>query len=146
MLLCVGILVLLIFVAGLVLEAFRQRMQPWLPASAETFWGLAQLGTSVALNSLAFALLYRFVPKAAVAWRHALRGGVLAAVVWEAGRQLLASYLIGSKYTNAYGVVGSFLAVMVWMYYANTVLLIGGEYVQVVSRRSTGGAADRNPA
>jgi membrane protein len=58
----------------------------------------------------------------------------LAAVVWEIGRMILAAFLIGNKY-SAYGVVGSFIAVMLWIYYASTVVFLGAEYVQVICRR-----------
>jgi membrane protein len=35
---------------------------------------------------------------------------------------------------SAYGVIGSFIAMMMWFYYAWTVLFFGAEYVQVTHR------------
>ena len=58
---------------------------------------------------------------------------LVAAAVWEIGRQILSAFLIGTKYTNAYGVVGSFIGLMLWCYYGVAVLLLGAEYIQVTT-------------
>jgi membrane protein len=88
----------------------------------------------VSLNALLFTVIYRVLPKQSVRWRDALAGGVLVAIIWEVGQQLLAPLVIGEKY-SAYGVVGSFIAVMLWMYYASAVLFIGAEFVQILWRQ-----------
>ncbi|HWC88066.1 MAG TPA: hypothetical protein VG433_00360, partial [Pirellulales bacterium] len=45
-------------------------------------------------------------------------------------RQVLAVMVIGGRY-SAYGVVGTFIAMMVWVYYAAAVLFLGAEFVKV---------------
>jgi len=35
-------------------------------------------------------------------------------------------------YVSAYGVIGSFLAIMLWTYYAMLVVFFGAEYTRVV--------------
>ncbi len=61
------------------------------------------------------------------AWR------LVAAVVWEAGRQLLGAVLIGVKYTTAYGAIGSFIAMLLWCYWGVSIIFFGAEYAQVLS-------------
>ena len=61
-----------------------------------------------------------------------LRGATLAAILWEIGRQLLGIYLIHLGYPTAYGVIGSFIAIMLFAYYAMIVVFIGAEYTRVV--------------
>lgn len=90
---------------------------------------------TIALNSLAFGVVYRFLPKRPIRLRFALRGGLLSAVLWEFGRQILGSFLIGMKYTTAYGAIGSFIGLLLWFYWAVTLLLFGAEYVLVLSQR-----------
>jgi len=98
------------------------------------FSHVAKLGISVALNALVFGLIYRLLGRSTIDWRRALRGGLLAAVTWEAGRLILAEFLIDDRYT-AYGMVGTLLVLMMWAYYATSVLLLGAEYVQVIRER-----------
>jgi membrane protein len=95
-------------------------------------WLLA-LPTTVGLHCIAFTIVYRMIPKAVVPWRFALQGGMLAAVMWEVGRELLSIYLLGGSNISAYGIIGSFIAIMLWAYYAMMVIFYGAEYVRVVS-------------
>jgi membrane protein len=91
--------------------------------------------TTMALNALAFGVLYRWLPKRPVLWRDALRGGMLVSIIWEGGRQVLSVFLVGMRYTTAYGAIGSFIALLLWFYWGMTILFFGAEYVQVLSRR-----------
>jgi membrane protein len=78
------------------------------------------------------------VPKVFIRWWEAVRGGFLAAVLWELGRQALGAYLLHLNYPSAYGIIGSFLAVMLWAYYAALVILFGAEYVRVIGEERQG--------
>lgn len=133
MLLGLGGLIIAIFVAGLFLSTLQAYTEGLVPA-AEWFWWIVQTAVSVGLNTIVFTMIYTVLPKVPVRWSEGFRGGLLAAVVWEIGRMILAAFLIGNKY-SAYGVVGSFIAVMLWIYYASTVVFLGAEYVQVICRR-----------
>lgn len=132
-LLGLGLLVVLIFFAGLILTTARQFTTGILP-SAEAVWNILQILVSIGLNTVAFALIYALLPKQPVQWREGGQGGFLAAVTWEIGRQLLAAFVIGKKY-SAYGVIGSFIALMLWVYYACWVLFFWAEYVQILCQR-----------
>jgi membrane protein len=128
------LLIVVVFFCGLALSAVQQ-FEKGLPLSGQVSWTV-QIATTVALNTCVFTLFYRFVPDARTPWRAAILGGVFAAVVWEIGRLVLSAVVIGQKYNNAYGVVGSFLAIMLWAYYGATVMLFGAELVQTLSQPS----------
>jgi len=136
-LLGLGLVVLTIFGAGMALSAFTKFTQSRFPVW-EWIWRVAEVGLSVTLNACVFALVYRLLGRSRIDWRRALRGGLLAAVTWEAGRLVLAEFLIGDRYTT-YGIVGSLLVLMLWAYYATSVLLLGAEYVQVIRERELPG-------
>ena len=61
-----------------------------------------------------------------------MAGGLLVSLVWILGQRLLVTFLIGPGYT-AYGVVGSFIAVMIWVYYVSAILFLGAEFVEALS-------------
>ena len=90
-----------------------------------------QLGFSLGLNSLVLTLLYRLMPRRKVRWLHAAAGGVTAAVVWQFGGQILGRFILSGNY-SAYGVVGSFIAFMLWVYGASIILYVGAQLVQVL--------------
>ncbi len=129
MLIGAGLLMIAAFVAGIASASFRSAASQ-LPVGG-WFWGSLETVVGVALFTLFFGIVYKTLPKPAIAWRDALRGGVLAAVLWEITRRGLSYFLIGESYT-AYGVVGSLIAVMLWIYIAAMILFLGAEYVQVL--------------
>jgi membrane protein len=97
----------------------------------------------VALNFVAFSILYAFVPKTHVRAKAALCGGALAAILWEVGRQVLAAYVLRRDLPSAYGVIGSFMAIMLWTYYAMIVILFGAAYAKLINDEETSPKLDR---
>ena len=85
--------------------------------------------------------------RSVVRWWDAVRGGMLAAILWELGRQALTAYFLHLNYPSAYGIIGSFIAVMLWAFYASVVLLFGAEYVRVLREEANGEPKenDRSP-
>lgn len=96
---------------------------------------LVDATATMMLNAAAFGVLYRWLPKRRPTWSDAFRGGLLVSVIWEIGRQFLSAFLIGVKYTTAYGAIGSFIALLLWFYWGVTILFFGAEYVKVLSRK-----------
>lgn len=136
MLLGVGAFVVAAMIASIALSAVQRVMAPRLPEGFGMQWYL-NLTVYVLMNFIAFTAIYKIVPRAKIRWREALHGGLLAALLWEAGRQALAAYLLRLNYPSAYGVIGSFLAIMLWAYYASMVILFGAEYVRVLRDAAT---------
>lgn len=92
-----------------------------------------QLAASTTLNAILFATVFKIVPRQKVFWRHAIQGGVLTALLWEPGRYLLSTFVISDRYT-AFGIVGVFLAVLLWIFYVTITILFGATLVCVVGR------------
>jgi membrane protein len=86
--------------------------------------------TSLTINTLLFTLLFRLLTPVRVRWRDSLRAALFTAGGWELGRVLLGALVIGTKYTDAYGLIGSFLAVLLWCYYAVAFIFLGAEYLK----------------
>ena len=126
------LLVMLVFVAGLALRAVTGITREWFP-EVPTISGLGTLLVGAAVNVLVFFLLYRFLSKEQTKWSLCLRAGVVAAALWEGGSRLLTQLSFGASY-SAYGLIGSFLVVQVWIYYNVMVLFIGALVVRVGTR------------
>lgn len=124
-LLCV---LFVIFATGVAITATSQ----WFTTIPWMTW-TTQILVSWVLNAAVFSILYYAIPNTKVPWLAALNGGVFAALIWEIGRQVLASFVIGDRYDSAYGVIGAFIAIMLWAYYAATVLFFGAEFVHTIS-------------
>jgi membrane protein len=124
-------LVMIGFVAGIVLTGVDTYAADMAPYWAQISWWLRH-GLNLAINLGAFTLLFKFLPRVRVLWHEAFSGALVAAVGWEIGRLVLATFVIGQEYSSAYGVIGSFLAIMLWCYYVIAVLFLGAEYAQAM--------------
>ena len=114
-----------------VLAGVRMNIENRLPGGV-MLSGWTQFLFTAATNALLFGLIYKVLPKVTIRWRDALAGGLLVSLVWLLGQRLLVTFLIGPSYT-AYGIVGSFIAVMIWVYYVSVILFLGAEFVEALS-------------
>lgn len=135
MVLAVGFLLLvsmaLTGVTQVLLDSFQQ--VPLIGGVAGFLIGLA---TTLLLNTLVFALLFKFLPNTKVSWSDVGLGAFVTAVLWDIGKNLLAFYIGRSGQSwGAYGLVGTVLILMTWIYFSSQILFLGAEFTEVYSRR-----------
>jgi membrane protein len=82
-----------------------------------------------------FALIYRYVPEADVAWRDVWLGAAVTAVLFTIGRYLIGLYLSTAGVGSGFGAAGSLVILLMWVYYSAQVFLLGAEFTWVYARR-----------
>jgi membrane protein len=80
---------------------------------------------------LLFALIFRYLPDAQIAWRDGWIGATLTAILFLLGKFILAFYLGSGAAGSAYGAASSLITLLLWMYYSAQILLFGAEFTQV---------------
>ena len=94
-------------------------------------------GVRVALDALEFLVvigamgaLYRYVPNAHVRWSHALLGGLFVSLTLEAAKKLLTWYLASvPTYSAVYGAFATVPILLIWLYLAWVIVLLGAVMV-----------------
>jgi membrane protein len=82
-----------------------------------------------------FALIFKVLPDAQVAWRDVWVGAALTSALFTIGKFALGVYLGRSNVASAYGTAGSLVLVLLWVYYSAQILLYGAEFTQVYANR-----------
>jgi membrane protein len=82
-----------------------------------------------------FTLLFRFLPDVRTAWGNAARGGMITALLFVIGKELIGLYLGKSAIGSAYGVAGSAIVLLVWVYYSVMIIFIGAHVSSWLSSR-----------
>lgn len=100
-----------------------------LPVVGEFLLGLVP----VVLTSVTFTLLYIWVPNRRVRARHALVGGIVAGILFEAMTRGFGFYI--SRFPTYTAIYGAFAAVpmfLLWLYLSWVVVLLGGTITALV--------------
>src|SRR5918997_4435355 len=117
-----------------------------LAGAAALLWGpeqtflsrLMELAVSLAVLTLGFALLFKYVPDAEVRWRDVWLGGFATAVLFTLGKTAIGYYLGQASVGSAYGAAGSMVVLLVWVYYAALIVFFGAEFTQAWATRQGG--------
>jgi membrane protein len=132
--LALGFLLLVSLLASAVLSALREAVTPSVPA-VPALWPIAELAISFSVTALLFAAVYKLLPDARIAWRDAAVGGAVTALLFSLGKLVIGVYLGRASLGSAYGAAGSFVVLVVWVYYSAIVCFLGAEFTQVFARR-----------
>jgi membrane protein len=103
------------------------------------------LGFTFVVITVVFALMYRVLPDAHIAWRDVAMGAVVTALLFLFGKFLIGLYLGRTQLASAYGAAGSLVVILLWVYYSALVLLLGAEFTRVYSRRFRNGKRKPEP-
>jgi YihY family inner membrane protein len=146
-LLGVGFLAVTIVAAGL--EALATRSIHFLGHA----WSLDPLSVAilylmgVAGEILLLTALYLVMPVGRLSFRHALIGGVTAALLWEATRHLLTWYFASvSKVNVVYGSLSTAIVVLLSLEIGSTLVLFGAQVIAEYERLERGGNPGRTRA
>ncbi len=84
---------------------------------------------SWAVVGLLFALIFKFLPDAKIAWRDVWIGSGITSILFVLGQFLIGLYL--GRISGPYGGAGSLVVVLLWTYYSGLILFFGAEITQV---------------
>jgi membrane protein len=147
MVLAVGFLLLVSLVLSAALSAVSAYFQYLLPRTLSEWavYGI-DLGASLTIFSVLFALMFKVLPDTRTAWRDVWFGAAATALLFAVGKTLIGLYLGRSSVTSTYGAAGSLIVLLLWVYYSAQILFYGAELTQVYARRYGSQAARGVPA
>ena len=160
-LLSFGMILAIAFVLliSLVFSAALQALGNWWGGAFEGFAALLEIVNfvvSFAITTGMFALIYKLLPRADIAWRDVWIGSAVTALLFAIGKFLIGLYIGRSGIASGFGAAGSFVVVLVWVYYSTQIFLLGAEFTWVYanahgsrfgreSQTAPGARADRPP-
>ncbi|MAU12739.1 MAG: ribonuclease BN [Anaerolineaceae bacterium] len=134
MILVIGFLLLVSLLASAFIATLNVYVANLLP-SVQIASFIINTVFSFVLTTVLFALIFRFVPDAEIDWSEVWVGATLTTVLFTIGRMVLSTYLANSSVASVYGAAGSFLVILLWVYYSAQIVLFGAEFTQVYARR-----------
>lgn len=90
---------------------------------------------SLVIVTLLFAMIYRFLPDAKVAWNDVWLGAFFTALLFMIGKWAIGLYLGRASVASSYGAAGSLAVLLIWLYYSAQIFLFGAEFTKAYANR-----------
>lgn len=128
-----GFLLLVSLLASAAIVAINGYLSPYLQGIG-FIWRVIDLAVSWAIITVLFALIFKFLPNALIAWRDVWVGAAVTALLFTGGKYLIGLYLGHSTLSSVYGAAASLVIILLWIYYSSQILLFGAEFTKEYSR------------
>lgn len=133
MVLGTGFLLLISLVVTTLLTAFNKRLETLLVLPA-TAWMIIGFLISLGVISALFAMFFKYLPDAKIAWRDVITGAIVTALLFNLGKFALGFYLGRASTVSSYGAAGAVVVILLWVYYGSLILLFGAEFTRAYAR------------
>jgi len=132
------ILIIVVFIVlgliyGILLNIFSEYLQLYLTDSSIYILQLINLTVSYGSAVLLFAFSFKYIPDVQLKWKDVWGGAIFTAILFGLGRYLIGLYLSKAvMITSAYGVAGSVVLLLLWIYYISIILFLGAEFTKAL--------------
>jgi membrane protein len=130
--LSLGFLLLISMLVTTALAVGGKYLAPYLPEAALQ---AASFAVSLLVISLLFAMMFKWLPDAKVAWQDVWLGAVATAALFEIGKFLIGLYIGKQGLESTYGAAASIVIVLIWVYYSAQIVLLGAEFTNVYAKQ-----------
>jgi membrane protein len=129
LLITIGVLLVVSLLASAALASFQGSAADLLPGGKQ-LWHVVEFVISCGIITVLFALIFKFLPNARAHWRDVWVGSLFTAFLFNVGKMLLGLYLGYGSVGSMFGVAGSIVLILVWVYYSAQIFLFGAEFTQ----------------
>lgn len=128
-----GVSIVLLYTVETIFLSLSGEVFGWL--HIESPWVMELIGqlVSVGINTILFALVYKFLHDGKVLWKLAFSGGLLTACLLHVGQIGLKFYLTNFFFGSQMGIAGTLLIFLAWMYYTSQIIFLGAKFIKVYS-------------
>ena len=128
-----GFLLLVSLIVSTLISAFGDYLNQLWPGPPILLYLLRgdELLFSFGMITILFAMLYKVLPDAEIAWRDVWLGAAFTALFFTFGKFLIGLYLGKSRIGSTFGATGSLAILLLWIYYHSLVFLFGAEFTRV---------------
>jgi membrane protein len=130
MVLAIGFLLIVSLVVSAAIAAWGKVWGGWF-GGMEVLLHVANFVLSVAIVTILFAIIYKFMPRVAIRWRDVWIGALVTSLLFSFGKFLIGLYIGKSGVESSYGAAGALAVLLIWVYYSAQIFLLGAEFTKV---------------
>ena len=126
-----GFLLLISMLVTTALSAAGKFVAPYLPEAALQ---AVNFVVAFAVITVLFAMMFKWLPDATIAWRDVWVGALITAALFNIGKFLIGLYIGKQGLESSYGAAASIIIVLIWVYYSAQIVLFGAEFTNVYAK------------
>jgi membrane protein len=127
----------ILFFIGLVTDSIQAFISTYIntasPTFGKIFLSVLNQFLFIAIVTIWFSVLFRFLTNGRPSWKTAIKGGLLTGVLFTLGKYILRIMLPLSNIGNIYGASGSIILIMLFVFYSSFIFYFGACYIKVIS-------------
>jgi len=128
--LAIGFLLVVSLVVSAAIAIWGKYWSGWFGAM-EALLHAANFLVSVAIITILFAMIYKFMPRISIRWRDVWVGAFVTSLLFSIGKFLIGLYIGKSGVESSYGAAGALVVLLLWVYYSAQIFLLGAEFTKV---------------
>jgi membrane protein len=125
-----GFLLLVSLVITGLVEALSNRLLDIFPQTAIVVIYIFNILVTFSVVTLLFAIIFKMLPDAKISWRDVGTGAMVTATLFMIGKFAIGLYINTSNIGTTYGTAGSFVVILIWIYYSSIILFLGAEFTK----------------
>jgi membrane protein len=138
LILAVGFLLIVSLVVTAAISAVGKYWAGWF-GSMETLLQVVNFLVPLAIITVLFAMIYKFLPNVSIRWRDVWIGALVTSLLFSLGKFGIGLYLGKASVESSYGAAGALVVLLVWVYYSAQIFLLGAEFTKVFAQHERSG-------
>jgi len=126
-----------LLLVSLVLSSFLSAISSWVMQHwSESLLIIFQILNgvlSLAIITVLFAMMFKFLPDAKIKWRSVWVGAFVTSLLFVMGKSALGLYFGKADPGSGYGAAGSIILILLWTSYSSMIVFLGAEFTKAYS-------------
>ena len=90
---------------------------------------------TLCIITILFAMIYHFLPRTKIHWSNIWIGAGVTSLLFTIGQFIIGLYFSKTDIDSAYGAIGSFTILFIWIFYSSLIFLFGAVFTKIYSRK-----------
>jgi len=141
-----GFILLVSLIMSALLTLLSDQLMRLLPKYTVALFEVVNTAVILIVISALFTVIFKLLPDAIIAWKDALMGAMLTAVLFLTGKFLIGYYIGRSNLGITYGTAASIIILLTWVYYSAMILYYGAEFTKMYALQTGSGIKPKQTA
>ncbi len=141
-----GFIILVSLSLSAILTLLSDKLMRLLPGYTIGLFYVINISIMLVVVTGLFAVIFKILPDAIIAWKDSIMGAMLTAVLFLSGKYLISYYIGRLNLGVTYGTAASIIILLTWVYYSSMILFFGAEFTKMYALHTGAGIRPKDTA